>query len=151
MSPITRILVPVDFSEQSRAALDYAASLARLSGASIDLLHVWEIPTFEPPGPIIAEMRQTLWEASQSNAEQALSAFRDAASKRGIEIRGSRAIAGTPSNAIVDAAKAGHHDLIVIGTHGRTGLSRMLIGSVAERVVRYAHCPVLAVRAATPG
>jgi nucleotide-binding universal stress UspA family protein len=146
MNSIRQILVPVDFSEQSRAALDYAAGLARMSGASIDILHVWEIPAFEPPGPIVAEASMTLWEVSQRNAEQALLGFREAASKRGIDIRASRAVAGDPWRSIVDAAKGGGYDLIVIGTHGRTGFSRALIGSVAERVVRHAHCPVLAVR-----
>jgi nucleotide-binding universal stress UspA family protein len=151
MTEIRRILVPVDFSEHSRAALDYASGLARLSGAAVDVLHVWQIPAFEPPGPIVAEARQTLWEAAQSNAEQALAGFCEAASKRQVAVRGSRAVAGSPVMAIVDAAKAGDYDLIVLGTHGRTGLARALIGSVAERVVRHAHCPVLAVRSPAVG
>lgn len=150
MTTIRQILVPVDFSEHSSAALDYAAGLARMAGASVDVLHVWQVPIFEPPGPLVPEAATSLWEAARRNAEQAVETFRAAASKRGIAVRSSKAVAGTPANAIVDVAESGGYDLIVIGTHGRTGISRALIGSVAERVVRHAHCPVLAVRSHSP-
>jgi universal stress protein A len=89
----------------------------------------------------------SLVEVVRRNAEEALAQFVGEASKAGVRIRAARADRGSPAHAIVDAAKLGNYDLIVLGTHGRTGLSHMLIGSVAERVVRHAPCPVLSVRA----
>jgi universal stress protein A len=150
MNPIHKILVPVDFSEPSRSALTYAAQLARAFDATIDVLHVWEVPVFVPPefgmsaGPDLS-----LSELTRQNAERLLAAFVEDAAKRGIHVQAAHTLAGVPSMTIVDAAKAGNYDLIVIGTHGRTGLSRALIGSVAERVVRHSSCAVLTVRHGT--
>jgi len=153
MTPIRQILVPVDFSEPSRAALDYAAELARPFEASIDLIHIWEAPTFVPQGGMVDSNAASfsLQELIKKNAEGALENFVAAAAKRGIVPRSSRAEPGSPALAIADHAKQGHYDLIVMGTHGRTGLSHVLIGSVAERVVRHAPCPVLSVRAKDAG
>jgi universal stress protein A len=151
MSSIRRILVPVDFSEPSRAALDYAATVARAFGATLDLLHVWEVPSFVPPGTTLdlGAPVHSLVETVRGGAEEALKQLVSDATGRGLPIGSARAEPGSPAHSIVEAAKAGSYDLIVIGTNGRTGLSRALIGSVAERVVRLAPCPVLAVR--TPG
>jgi nucleotide-binding universal stress UspA family protein len=85
-------------------------------------------------------------EMIRKNAEEALDGFVDDASKRGVTIRSSRSVGGAPAFTIVDVAKEGNYDMIVIGTHGRTGLPRVMLGSVAENVVRHAHCPVLTVR-----
>jgi universal stress protein A len=148
MSSIRQILVPVDFSEPSRAALDYAAELARPFAASIDILHVFEVPAFLPQGTLVqtAPLDISLVDLVRKNAEDALAAFAAEAGTRGISIRASRADLGSPAHTITELAKSGGYDLIVLGTHGRTGLSRALIGSVAERVVRHAPCPVLTVR-----
>lgn len=149
MKAIRQILVPSDFSEPSRAALDYAAELARPFEAKIDVLHVWEAPTFIPPAGLleagVADL--SLIDVFRKAAETALDQFVLAAQKRGVAVRASFAELGPPADTITEFARKRDYDLIVIGTHGRTGLSRALIGSVAERVVRHASCPVLAVRA----
>jgi len=151
MAQARRILVPVDFSEPSRAALDYAAELARMLGASIDVLHIWEAPAFVAPGSLAEHPFDSvpLLELVRKNAETGLERFVSEASKRGIVIQSARAELGSPVHAIVAAAKAGKYDLLVLGTHGRTGVSHALIGSVAERVVRHTSCPVLSVRTRT--
>ena len=147
MSPIRRILVPVDFSESSRAALDYAVGLARGFDAQVDVLHVWEVPSFAPPGTVMFTSGGTpLPNIVRTAAEEALEGFVSAAAKRGVAVHSSRTEQGHPVQAIIEAATSGKYDLIVLGTHGRTGLSRALIGSVAERVVRHAPCPTLTVR-----
>jgi nucleotide-binding universal stress UspA family protein len=148
MKAIRHILVPSDFSEPSRAALEYAAELARAFAASLDVLHVWEAPVFIPPASLldagVADL--TLVEVFRKNAEEGLAKFVEAAKKREIVGRASFAELGCPAQVITDFARNRGYDLIVLGTHGRTGLSHALIGSVAERVVRHASCPVLAVR-----
>ncbi len=152
MPSIRQILVPVDFSEPSRVAFDYAADLARVLGASLDVLHVWEPPSFIPTVNVMGATgtNLSLLELIEQNAERALKELVSAAAERGISVRASRAEAGTPAHTITEAAKNGHYDLVVIGTRGRTGLSRAFIGSVAERVVRHAPCPVLSVRTPEP-
>ncbi len=146
---IRQILVPTDFSEPSEAALDSAAELARALGASIDVLHVWEAPVFVPPSMLpdagVADL--SMLEIYRKNAESALEQFVAKAKDRGVSVRASFAELGPAAYTIADFARRREYDLIVIGTHGRTGLAHIVIGSVAERVVRYAPCPVLAVRA----
>jgi universal stress protein A len=152
MKPIRKILVPVDFSEPSHAALNCAAELAQSFDATIDVLHVCEVPAFLPARGIALEGAAdlSLLELVKKNSEHALEQFVAEASKRGVRIHEARSELGTPSHTIVDLAAEGGYDLIVIGTHGRTGLSHALIGSVAERVVRHARCPVLSLRSALP-
>jgi nucleotide-binding universal stress UspA family protein len=153
VTSISRILVPADFSEPSRAALDHAATLARAFGAAIDVLHVWEAPSFAPRASGLVSLgagELSLNELIRRNADEELDAFVEAARKRGVPVHASRTEPGVPWHTIVDAAKVGNYDLIVIGTHGRTGLPRVLLGSVAENVVRHAHCPVLSVRSGSP-
>jgi len=151
MQHIRQILVPVDFSEPSRKALDYAATLARSFGASVDVLHVWEVPTFVPAGSVVGAGAGggdvSLLELVRKGAEDAMTRFVAEAAERGITLRSSRVEPGAPAHKIADLAGELGYDLIVLGTHGRTGLSRVLLGSVAESVVRHAPCPVLVVRA----
>ena len=155
MALIRSILVPVDFSENSRSALEYAAEFARRFGAELDVLHVWEVPTFVPvESAALADAGTSILELARKAAERQLEIFVATAAQKGIRVRDAKNVPGHPAHAIVDAATAGGYDLLVLGTHGRTGLSRTLIGSVAERVVRHAHCPVLTVRSRelrTPG
>jgi nucleotide-binding universal stress UspA family protein len=148
MPPISQILVPVDLSESSRVALRYAGELAKKFGAAIDVLHVWEAPPFVPPGAMVgpATDGKTLVDTVREGAEQSLSTFVEDAKKQGVDIRSSRCELGVPTHAIIDAGKDGKYDLIVMGTLGRSGLSHVLLGSTAERVVRHAPCPVLTVR-----
>lgn len=150
MRAIRRILVPVDFSEPSRRALDYAAELARPLDAAIEVLHVAEIPVFVPCAslPEAGASDQSLVAVVRESAEALLATFVGEATERGVPVRASRLELGAPAHVITEVARSGDYDLIVMGTHGRTGLSHALLGSVAERVVRQAPCPVLSVRPA---
>lgn len=138
------ILVPVDFSACSRKALQYAIPLAREFGAAIALIHVVHVNY--AAGPEFGAMDFPLVEADlRKNAEGELAKLAAA------EIQGQVAFvclvrSGLEVIEIVDAAKKLESDLIVISTHGRTGLKHVFMGSVAENVVRLAPCPVLVVR-----
>ena len=139
----SRILVPYDFSDCSMAALARAAELAGLTGSTLVLLHVIESVT---QGLLIEQKisRQTQgkWRARVTRELSAL------ASARADAGRFSRPLvkAGKPWEVIVATASRVSADLIVLGTHGHTGLKHAVLGSVAERVVRHATCPVLTVR-----
>ena len=145
---ITRILVPVDFSPHAERALCYATTLAHRLGATLALLHVVEDPFVtgawggEVYVPDVPELLQDLI----SGAERQLAALKEPAEALGLTAE-TAVITGSPENAIVKHAKDGGFDLIVMGTHGRTGLSHVVMGSIAERIVRTAPCPVLTLRA----
>lgn len=147
---ITRILVPVDFSSHSDRAFRYALRLASRFGASVDLLHVVDNPfasgtmTPEVYVPNLPEMLDSLLQ----EAEKGLAALKSAAAGERLRV-GTRVLTGQPAHTIVEHARTGGFDLIVMGTHGRTGFSHLFVGSVAERVVRRAPCPVLTVRDTT--
>jgi nucleotide-binding universal stress UspA family protein len=142
----TRILVPTDFSEPSDAALDYARTLAAKFGASLHLFHVVEDQFVT--GPFGAEMYvphppgtlSYLTAEAQGYLGRRITAEDRANLRATTEI-----IVGTAARTIVEYASDNGYDLIVMGTHGRTGLAHVLVGSVAEHVVRNAHCPVLTV------
>ena len=144
----TRILVPTDFSAPSDAALDYARGVATRFGASLHLLHVAEDPyralySAEVFVPEMEGLRDEILGDATGRLNDRLSDTDRAALHATVD-----AIIGTPAGSIVEYA-AGHEiDLIVMGTHGRGGMSHLLMGSVAERVVRTAPCPVLTVRQA---
>ena len=137
------ILVPVDFSEYSRAALDYAVKVARDSGASLVILHVLD-PLLVTRRLESSQLRR-LKEASRSNALEQLSGLSRSLDRSGVR---TKAVLrnGPATDIIVAFALTVKGDLIIMGSQGRTGLRRLLIGSVAERVVRHAPCPVLVVR-----
>lgn len=145
---VQKILVPVDFSGPSELALDEAATLAKPFQAQIDLLHVWELPALVGPQDVYigAALPPTVVEAVKSNAEQTIAEFASRARARGIPIRAAQAMPGKAYELIVEEAERGAYDLIIVGTHGRKSWSRLLLGSVAERVVRRAPCPVLVAR-----
>jgi nucleotide-binding universal stress UspA family protein len=138
---IQRILCPTDFSVHSAAALQYAVSLARDSRATIILLHVAE------PIPVHREVPYaTIYEPDINGLRGQLDAVAiDPAVK---VIR--RVVLGSPLEAVLEVAEEEHADLIVMGTHGRTGIAHMLIGSVAEQMMRAAPCPVLTLKAPSP-
>ena len=143
----TRILVPTDFGAPSDAALDLAKTMAATSGASLHLLHVLEDPfmtsvfatEFQALPP--ADLREKWLERARTWLNEQLTPA-EQASFRSTEL----VVPGPPAQTIVDYAKANDIDLIVMGTHGRRGVKHLLMGSVAERVVRAAACPVLTVR-----
>ena len=143
----TRILVPTDFSEPSDAALNYARALANKFGASVHLLHVIEL------GYPTAAFGHETYLADSPGAHDALVkeayakfAPRVFPSDRARHGMTTEVLTGNSAATIVECAADQNIDLIVMGTHGRTGFEHLLMGSVAEHVVRTAPCPVLTVR-----
>jgi len=142
-----RFLVPVDFSEYANQALDYAIGLASKLGARLTLLHVIQslpLGGFDMGVTLPYTYIQDL-EAEIANSMQA---YLQRVTAAGLE--GETAVVhGVPFQEIIETAKTQQIDLIVMGTHGRTGLLHVLLGSVAATVVRLAPCPVLVVRQLT--
>lgn len=146
--PQQKILVPVDYSLGSRRALELAIRLAVQIGAELHILHVWELMPHPPKGMRVHTpdgQSQLLTELIQSNAEAEMNAFlADAKFPPGVRV--THAIeSGEPSRRIVEAAKGGEFDMIVIGTEGKGALAQVVLGSVAERVLRHAGVPVVMV------
>ena len=150
MTAITRILVPTDFSAHADHALEYAVTLARSFNAYIELLHVVEDP-FAGGGwgsEVYLSDIDGIRERAMTDATIRLEACRAALLAHTVPMTASVRM-GRPAKTILEHADAVHADLIVMGTRGRTGLAHMIAGSVAERVVRTAPCPVLTVSAAS--
>jgi len=144
----TRILVPTDFSSTSTAALEYAREVATRFGGSLHLLHVADDPyraaiAAEVYVPEVEGLRDDIVASALSRLNEQLTPA-DTKALRAT----TAAIIGTPAWTIVDYATAQDIDLIVMGTHGRGGMAHLFVGSVAERVLRTAPCPVLTVRSA---
>jgi len=143
------ICCPIDFSDASRAAMEVAADLARRFGARLTLLHAYPVPGYTfPDGSVVASPRML-----QELAEQAarhLAEWQQQAQRLGAPAVDIHTAVGEPAAEIVAWAKEQKLDLLVLGTHGRTGLEHALMGSVAERVVRRARCPVLTVHPPHP-
>jgi nucleotide-binding universal stress UspA family protein len=142
---ITRILVPVEFSGNSEGALRYAAMLAGQVGASVELLHVVEDLSYGVLSEVYVPNVPDLMQETINDAVERLGALKASVFPHGSDVD-TVAYVGRPAPTILDHAKAGGFDLIVMGTHGRTGLTHLFIGSVAEQVLRAAPCPVLTVR-----
>jgi len=136
------ILVPIDFSESAEQALDYACELASNLGATVRLVHAIS----QLPSALQVALTEDIVENLVKEHRESLD--RLAGARLGRASFGEATVeVGDPRDTIVTAAKAMSVDLIVMGTHGRRGLSRLVLGSVAEDVIRYAPCPVLVVRA----
>ncbi len=146
MIDLHRILIPTDFSKFSQVALNYASAFAEKFAAELYLLHVIQdlavfipdmITVAPPPVPTVEQMTKAVQEAFdrliKDNRLERFQIHRDVRE-------------GTPFYEIVRYAKEQNIDLIIMGTHGHTGLTHMLLGSVTEKVVRKAPCPVLTVR-----
>jgi universal stress protein A len=140
---LNSVLVAFDFSDTSKHALTYGYNLARAFGGRLHVLHVTDVIStsaaqFYPEGPGDPEATAT---------DLALAYLRDMLAAEGAEdAQVAVRVSSNAAQAIVDHAKEVHADVIVVGTHGRSGMSRLLMGSVAEHVVRNAPCPVLVVR-----
>lgn len=142
-----KILCPIDFSDASRVALETASDLASRQGASLTLFHAYPVPGYTfPDGSFVASSKMLEELAEQANRH--LEEWRELATKAGAASVTAATAVGEPAHEIVSFAEAQGMDLVVVGTHGRTGLTHALMGSVAERVVRKAPCPVLTVRPA---
>jgi nucleotide-binding universal stress UspA family protein len=146
---LKRVLVPVDFSRNSLEALEYAVALGKAFNPEFVLLFALEPLQFAVAGhayggavPINVESLVT---EQRRVARADLDDLQKRFARKNLKMRAILG-SGTPYRVIVDTAKRLGADLIVMGTHGRTGLTRFFMGSVAEMVARHAHCPVLTVR-----
>ena len=145
MFRLAKILCPVDFSDDSKAALNHAEELARRFSAELVVLHVVEPVLYPvaygmpPVSPINFE------ETAKESAQKALEPLVRSIAERGVNAR-SLVDAGTASMRICELARTEGFDLVVLATHGYTGVKHMLLGSTAERVVRLCPCPVLTVK-----
>lgn len=140
----SRILVPVDFSPSSDQALDYAVALAAKLDATVHVLNVISVPVFGVPELGVAMTSSVIDQLVRDNqiaVDRLVAARKDQAKLAGGLLR-----TGDPRDVIVQTAEELKADLIVMGTHGRRGLSRALLGSVAESVVRHSAVPVLTLR-----
>jgi nucleotide-binding universal stress UspA family protein len=145
MTTFQKILVPVDFSIHSAEAIEVAADLAQRYTGTLTLVHVHD------PVPYVLPDDYELHTPEQrvrliNELEKGLAAAKRGAQAAGAAKVDTRLLQGWPAPAIVEFAQTGKFDSIVMGTHGRTGIKHALMGSVAEKVVRSATCPVLTVR-----
>lgn len=148
MKGIHRILFATDFSPASTPALDRAIELAKDNGAELIITHVYEPPSrLSLDGYVLPQIYDEFEAALRDEAEAALAPLVERAGRVGVKVR-SLLIKGIPYRAIARAARSQAADLVVLGTHGRTGMARLFLGSVAARVISTAPCPVLTVRAA---
>ena len=143
MTSFQTIVIAVDFSEHARKALDMGADLAKQFGSKVHLVHAFELPM-----PVLTPYEVALPDNFMGDARKAgrreLDALERVLVDAGLEVT-SHLRDGPPDMAIDEVAKEVSADLIVIGTRGNTGLKHIVLGSVAERTVRFAHCPVLTV------
>jgi len=145
MRAIQKILFPTDFSKESRPAMELAIEMARKFGARLTLLHVWTDPRYIGAVGNAYELAPELLRRAQEEAEHALDKLRLEVVKAGVPVE-ALTLEGFAEDVILTMAHTQQMDLIVMGTHGRTGLKRFFLGSIAERVLRTADCPVLTVR-----
>lgn len=142
-----RFLVPVDFSDYANQALDYAIGLAGKLGARLTLLHVIQSLPLGGVDMGVA-LPYTYIQDLEAEITNSMQAYLERVTAAGLE--GEIAVVhGVPFHEILETAKMQQVDLIIMGTHGRTGFQHVLLGSVAEKVVRLAPCPVLVVRQPT--
>jgi len=147
--PIRRILAATDFSVEAESAL--LASLALSSGAPADtqviLLHAYLVPydLMGADGFVSAAAGLEQWQTAQADVEQRLESCAQQLRESGVAVE-TLGLEGYPPEVVIDKARENAVDLIAMGTHGRTGLTHVLLGSTAERVIHRAPCPVLTVR-----
>jgi universal stress protein A len=145
---IRRILIPIDYSENSKVALAYGAELAVSFGASLDIVHVWDRPTYVTDAVMVqrpGEGHRPIGELIRENAQKDMDEFMAGITlPNGVPSR-TRLLSGEPAATLVAELKKGEHDLVVLSTHGRTGFAHLLLGSIAEKLVRLSPVPVLTV------
>jgi nucleotide-binding universal stress UspA family protein len=146
MKPLRNILVATDFSAASRLAFRRATEMALANEAALWIVHVAPQPgPMSPDGYVLPRIYEEMELAIRTDAQKRLRTMLARIRKLGIRGR-ALLLKGVAHEAIVKAARAHRADMIVVGTHGRTGLARFFVGSVAARVVAAASCPVLTVR-----
>ncbi len=145
---IRRILVPIDYSENSKVALTYATELAVSFGASLDIVHVWDRPTYVTDAVMVqrpGEGHRPIGELIRENAQKDMDEFMASVSLPSGVPSQSRLLSGEPAATLISELKKAGHDLVVLSTHGRTGFAHLLLGSIAEKLVRLSPVPVLTV------
>ncbi len=148
------ILVPVDYSEHSQASVRYAAELATKVGAKLHVVHVWDRPAYASDAVLVrrpGEEHCSLAELIQQNAERDMKDFLASITLPAGVVLSQALLSGDPAATLIEELKRGNYDLVVLGTHGRTGLMHLLLGSVAEKLVRLSPVPVLTVPPAKRG
>jgi nucleotide-binding universal stress UspA family protein len=147
MARFHRILVPIDFENSSNEALDVGVELALTFDAKLTLLHAWEIPTFAYAGAYVAP---DVWAVIEDAAKAQLATTLALVRKR---VPGAESFLanGAPAAETIAAIERTSPDLVIMGTHGRRGVTRMFLGSVAENVVRNSPVPVLTIRGRQAG
>ena len=144
---LSRLLVPVDYSEQSRRALEYAGQLAQAFTATLDIVHCFDRPSYVSDDVYIERQgkRRPLIEVLREDADREMAQFL-AGSKlpEGITVN-SDLVGGDPAGAVCDRLRDHDYDVVVIGTSGKTGVRQLLLGSVAARLVRLSPVPVLTI------
>jgi nucleotide-binding universal stress UspA family protein len=145
MIRLKNVLVATDFSEQSKSALEYGRELARTYDATLHVVHVVEDIVARYSTDISATMLVGALESLEASASSELDALVTDDDRRTLRAHTMVFTSVAPAETIVAYAKTQAVDVIVIGTHGRSGLAHLFMGSVAERVVRFAPCPVLTV------
>jgi nucleotide-binding universal stress UspA family protein len=145
MAVFSKLLCPLDFSRHSNRALDTACELARQNGAKLVLMHAYVIPSYPLPEGYVLASSETVAEIL-SKTQHAMNEARAKAVASGVPDVDVIMSEGAPFTEILRVAREQACDLIVIATHGRTGLKHALLGSVTEKVVRKAPCAVLTVR-----
>jgi nucleotide-binding universal stress UspA family protein len=146
MKKIRRVLHPTDFSAASSGAFKRAVDFAKTSGAELLLVHVlpWVVPMMTD-GYVSPKVYEDLETAARADGQKRLDRLVHRAREGGARVKG-LLLEGMPHERIAQAARAKKADMVVIGTHGRTGFAKLVLGSVASRVLAISPCPVLTVR-----
>ena len=141
------ILVPVDYSEHCLAALAVAAALAERFNAELHIVHVWDRPTYISDAVLVGhgQGQRPLGELIRENAERDMQTFLAQTTLSETIRRTQRLVSGDPASAILKEIEGGKCDLVVMSTHGRSGIAHLLLGSVTEKIVRHSPVPVLTV------
>jgi universal stress protein A len=150
VTPIKNVLCPVDCSEGSKVALEYATFVGKQFGAKVHLLHAWHVAHHVRPDLSVwmeAHGQQPITKVMADAAKTETDRFVATLPESTRSALTVHVIEGEPASSITEFATNHQMDLIVMGTHGRTGLMHIALGSVAEKVVRHSRCPVLTVRA----
>jgi nucleotide-binding universal stress UspA family protein len=142
-----KILAPVDYSANSRVSLGLAVDLARKFSAGLEIVHVWDRPTYltEAMMTVHGTGERRLTDLIAENAEHDMQTFLTEVPLPSDLPYGHHLLSGDPASELLREIEKGAYDLVVLGTHGRSGLSRLLLGSIAEKIVRHAAVPVLTV------
>jgi nucleotide-binding universal stress UspA family protein len=148
MKPFQKLLVPVDFSAHSAEAVHVATDLARRYDASLTLIHVYDPLVYALPHGFTLFTQPQLERVFEALESQLAGAKAQAIEAGAARVQ-TRLLQGTIAGQITEYSARGEFDLVVMGTHGRTGMKHLVLGSIAEKVVRTAACPVLTVKKST--